>query len=77
MPTSCTSARSFSVPTPSSHTATTISASIGSTEIRLVLIERMNVWLIARLACSAKVRRVVCWKPWVFSSTLSNTMTVS
>ncbi|CKR85370.1 Uncharacterised protein [Mycobacterium tuberculosis] len=37
----------------------------------------MNVWLIARLACSAKVRRVVCWKPWVFSSTLSNTMTVS
>ncbi len=77
MPTSCTSARSFSVPTPSSHTATTISARIGSTEIRLVLIERMNVWLMARLACSAKVRRVVCWKPWVFSSTLSNTMTVS
>ena len=37
----------------------------------------MNVWLTARLACSAKVRRVVCSKPWVFSSTLSNTMTVS
>ncbi|PQM47332.1 hypothetical protein C1Y40_02484 [Mycobacterium talmoniae] len=77
MPISCTSARSFRVPTPSSHTATTISASTGSTEIRLVLIERMNVWLTARLACSAKVRRVVCWKPWVFSSTLSNTITVS
>ena len=77
MPTSCTSARSFSVPTPSSHTATTISETTGSTEIRLVLIDRMKVWLIARLACSAKVRRVVCSKPWVFSSTLSNTMTVS
>ena len=77
MPTNCTSARSLSVPTPSSQTATTISARIGSTEIRLVLIERMKVWLTARLACSAKVRRVVCSKPWVFSSTLSNTMTVS
>ena len=63
MPTSCTSARSFSVPTPSSHTATTISATIGNTPIRVVLIDRMNVWLIARLACSAKVRRVGCSKP--------------
>ena len=77
MPTSCTSARSFSVPTPSSQTATTISASTGSVDIRLVLIDRMNVWLIARLASSAKVRRVVCWKACVFSSTLSNTITVS
>ena len=76
-PTSCTRARSFRVPTPSSQTAITISAMIGSTEIRLVLIDRMKVWLTARLACSAKVRRVVCSKPWVFSSTLSNTMTVS
>jgi hypothetical protein len=67
----------LSVPTPNSHTATTISASTGSVEIRLVLIERMNVWFTARLACSAKVRRAVCWKPWVFSSTLSNTITVS
>ena len=65
------------MPTPSSHTATTISARMGSTEMRLVLIDRMNVWLIARFACSANVRRVVCSKPWVFSSTLSNTMTVS
>ncbi len=65
------------MPTPSSHTATTISDRIGSTEMRLVLIDRMKVWLMARLACSAKVRRVVCSKPWVFSSTLSNTMTVS
>ncbi|CKT21193.1 Uncharacterised protein [Mycobacterium tuberculosis] len=77
MPISCTSARSLRVPTPSSQTATSISANTGNTPIRLVLIDRMNVWLIARLACSAKVRRVVCWKPWVFSSTLSNTMTVS
>ena len=76
-PTSWTSARSIRVPTPSSQTAMTISARIGSTEIRLVLIDRMKVWLIARLACSAKVRRVVCSKPSVFSSTLSNTMTVS
>ena len=54
MPTSCTSARSLSVPTPSSHTATTISAITGSdAEIRVVLIDRMRVWLIARLACSA------------------------
>ena len=46
-------------------------------EMRLVLIDRMKVWLTARLACSANVRRVVCSKPLVFSSTLSNTMTVS
>ena len=76
-PTSCTSARSIRVPTPSSHTAMTISAMIGSTEITLVLIERMKVWLTARLACSANVRRVVCSNPSVFSSTLSNTITVS
>ena len=56
------------VPTPSTQTATTISAKIGMIEIRLVLIERMKVWLMARLACSAKVRRVVCSKPLVFSS---------
>ena len=77
MPTNCTSARSFSVPTPRIQTATTISDATGMIEIRLVLIERMNVWLIARLACSAKVRLVVCSKPLVFSSTLSNTITVS
>ena len=65
------------MPTPSSHTATKISARTGRTEIKLVFIDRMKVWLTARLACSAKVLRVVCWKPWVFSSTLSNTMTVS
>ena len=65
------------MPTPSNHTAITISATMGSTEMRLVLIDRMKVWLIARFACSAKVLRVVCSKPWTFSSTLSNTMTVS
>ena len=53
MPTSCTSARSLRVPTPNSHTATTISASTGMSEMRLVLIERMKVWLMARFACSA------------------------
>jgi hypothetical protein len=41
------------VPTPSSHTAMIISAMIGSAEMTLVLIERMKVWLTARLACSA------------------------
>ena len=65
------------MPTPSNQTAITISARIGSTEMMLVLIDRMKVWLIARLACSAKVLRVVCSNPCTFSSTLSNTMTVS
>ena len=77
MPTNWTSARSLRVPTPSTHTATTISDSTGMIEMRLVLIDRMKVWLMARLACSAKVRLVVCSKPLVFSSTLSKTMTVS
>ncbi|SHT64988.1 Uncharacterised protein [Mycobacteroides abscessus subsp. abscessus] len=77
MPTSCTSARSFRVPTPNSQMATTMSESTGMAEMRLVLMERMNVWFTAKLACSAYVRREVCWKPWVFSSTLSNTITVS
>ena len=77
MPINCTRARSFRVPTPRIQTATTMSATTGITEMRLVLIERMKVWLIARFACSAKVRRVVCSKPLVFSSTLSNTITVS
>ena len=77
MPTNWTSARSLSVPTPKIQTATTISDSTGMLEIRLVLIERMNVWLMARLACSANVRLVVCSNPLMFSSTLSNTMTVS
>ena len=45
MPTNWTSARSLSVPTPKIQTATTISDSTGMLEIRLVLIERMNVWV--------------------------------
>ena len=49
----CTSARSFRVPTPSMPTAMTISAMIGSSDDTVVLIERMIVWFTARLTCSA------------------------
>src|SRR5690606_30810094 len=45
MPTSCTSARSFSVPTPSSHTAMTSMPMIGRMPMTVVLIERIRVWL--------------------------------
>jgi hypothetical protein len=53
MPTICTSARSASVPTPSSPTPTTIRPSTGSTAISEVLIERISVWFSARFAASA------------------------
>ena len=53
MPMTCTSARSFRVPTPSMPTAMTISAMIGSSDDTVVLIERMIVWFTARLTCSA------------------------
>ena len=35
-----------------SHTATIMSARMGSTEITVVEIDRITVWLMARLACS-------------------------
>ena len=53
MPTICTSARSASVPTPSSPTPITISATTGSTANREVFSDRTSVWLSARLAASA------------------------
>jgi hypothetical protein len=53
MPTICTRARSARVPTPSSPTPITISPTTGSTAINDVLIDRIRVWLSARLAASA------------------------
>ncbi len=53
MPTICTSARSARVPTPSRPTPITISPITGSTAMSEVLIERISVWLSARLAASA------------------------
>ena len=51
-PMSWINARSLRVPTPMSHTATIMSARMGSTEITVVEIDRITVWLMARLACS-------------------------
>ena len=51
-PMSWISARSLRVPTPISHTATTMSAMIGSAAITEVEMERMTVWLTARFASS-------------------------
>ena len=53
MPTICTRARSASVPTPSRPTPITSRPTTGSTAISEVLIDRIRVWLSARLAASA------------------------
>ena len=76
-PMSWMSARSRNVPTPSIHTATTMSATIGNAEITEVEMERTTVWLTARFASSAYVERRESSTPEVFSRTLSNTITVS
>ena len=65
------------MPTPSSPAPTNSSPATGSSAITDVLIERMSVWLIARLAASLQVIRALRSRPLVFSSTLSNTTTVS
>jgi hypothetical protein len=77
IPTIWTSARSASVPTPSTPTPTIIRPMTGSTAMSEVLIDRISVWLSARLAASPYVRRVSPSSPRVFSRTLSNTTTVS
>ena len=51
-PTNSTSARSLIVPTPSSPAPTNSSPATGSSAISEVLIERISVWLTARLAAS-------------------------
>src|SRR3954447_25057366 len=76
-PTKSTSARSLSVPTPSSPAPTKSSPATGSSAMIEVLIDRISVWLIARLAASLQVMRALRSSPFTFSSTLSKTTTVS
>ena len=51
-PTNSTSARSFNVPTPSRPAPTNSSPATGSSAMSEVLMERIRVWLTARLAAS-------------------------
>ena len=76
-PTNSTSARSLSVPTPSSPAPTNSSPATGSSAMTVVLIDRMRVWLTARFAASPHVMRADLSRSLTFSSTLSKTTTVS
>ena len=58
MPMNKVSAMSRRVPAPRMKAPTTSSEATGSTPTTEVLIERMKVWLTARLASSAYVERV-------------------
>ena len=77
MPTSSANARSLRVPAPSRPAPTTNSAVTGRSVARDVLSERMNTWFMARLAESWYVILPVLANIVVFSSSLSNTTTVS
>jgi hypothetical protein len=76
-PTNSTRARSLRVPTPSRPAPTNSSPATGSSAITEVLMERISVWLTARLAASPHVMRAVRSRSFTFSSTLSKTTTVS
>ncbi len=77
MPMNRTSERSSRVPGPSQTAPTTRIDRIGRRATTVVLIERTIVWLTARLAASAKLRRPLANASVVFSRTLSKTTTVS
>ena len=65
------------MPTPSSPAPTNSRPATGSSAISEVLIERISVWLTARLAAPEYVMREPPRMPRAFSSTLSKTTTVS
>jgi hypothetical protein len=77
IPTNSTRPRSRSVPAPRRPAPMKSRPPTGSSATRPVLIDRISVWLTARLAASAYVCVLLAVMPRVFSCTLSNTTTTS